>query len=226
MVEVKQEKVAIPAEYVIELLKKDEQTYTVDGIQYPVRCTKCLEPATKKETFTLDPQYRRLLCDPCSNGMVPRLHKGYREPHVVETPRPIKYAEKNGKPLVADLHRIEQREKHSGHNPLTCLPRHHGVRMSLAQQELKSTALGVFRRLFPRHLMESRSRHEQEHMNDKLPFQGMKEVELSSLFARCAILAKKYIAAKISARRAKKNDVQRQSRRINAGLQTNRRAYR
>ena len=126
----------------------------VRRLKYPHRCSICLEPATKVERFTGDPLYQRPLCDkhaaerPALNTSDPTKLTALQEQRLRRANPVMTVDKKTGMPRLEQLHRIQQQEKHSGHNPSVGLPKPPKKgHMPKRQQALKSEMLRTFRRL-------------------------------------------------------------------------------
>ena len=234
----------VPFEYAIELLADNEKTYclwetriTPEGyrastlVTYPTRCSVCLELATKKELFSADPNYRRPLCDkdaaekPDLNMTDRTKLTALQEQRLRKSQPTFALHKVTGIPMVAELHRIAQIERHREHNPTVGMPKAPKKgHMPKKEQAIKSAALRTFRRLIAP-LIEAAKGHFASLGQE---YQGVPVEVLGKVGARAGELAiYEYIRTR-RARRARRNRSQQFSRQVNAGLipgNTNRRRF-
>ncbi len=216
----------VPFEYSIELLDEAEQSYIVFddkgyGRLYPTRCSVCLEYATKKELFTADPNYVRPLCDKHAAER-PELNTSDRTKLTALQEQRLRKAQPTfaihkvtGIPMVAELHRIAQREKHQEHNPTCCVPKPPKKgHMPKKEQTIKSAALRIFRRLIAP-IIDAAKGH---FASLGVEFQGVPVDVLGKVGARAGELAIYEYMRTCRSRRSRRNRAQQFSRRVNAGL--------
>ena len=239
----------VPFEYSIELLDENEKFYVVKewaidtsliagvpvrrlmDVKYPVRCSVCFAPATKKELFSADPNYRRPLCDkdaaekPDLNMTDRTKLTALQEQRLRKSQPTFALHKVTGIPMVAELHRIAQIERHREHNPTVGMPKAPKKgHMPKKEQAIKSAALRTFRRLIAP-LIEAAKGHFASLGQE---YQGVPVEVLGKVGARAGELAiYEYIRTR-RARRARRNRSQQFSRQVNAGLipgNTNRRRF-
>lgn len=230
----------VPFEYSIELLGENELTFTVwerrttpaghkalTPVKYPIRCSVCLDPATKKELFSADPNYKRPLCDkhaadkPDLNVSDRTKLTALQEQRLRKSQPMFTLHKVTGVPMVAELHRMAQRELH----PHACMPKPPKKgHMPKREQAVKSAMLRTFRRLIAPVLVQGRGHVE----SLGLPWQGIPIEVLGKVGARAGELAIYWCRKQARLRRQRRSKAQQFSRRVNAGLMpgnTNRRRF-
>jgi hypothetical protein len=222
----------VPFEYTIELLGDDE-TYTswekcttpaghkaLLPVKYPVRCSVCLEPATKAEKFSADPNYRRPLCDkhaaekPDLHGIARVKLTALQEQRLRRSQPRLALHKVTQKPMSADIHRLEQIEKHEHHNPTVGLPKPpKHPRMTKNQMSIKAAAIRRFRSLYKAsfEILSGRATSLGEEVL-------MTVEQLHKIAARAGALGAAEVRQANNLRRRKAQDVQKRSRLINYGL--------
>ena len=217
----------VPFGYVIELLSKEEffieMLVTKKGwgrIKIVTRCSVCLFPATKKETFTGDPLYQRPLCDKhaaekAELNTADRTKLTALQEQRLRRGQPTLALHKVTRfPMSADLHRIAQREKHEAHNPSCCVPKPpKSGHMTKHQMAIKSAALRIFRRMYVA-AFNAISGHAMSLGKEPV----MLIQQLHKIGARAGVLGAIEVEKTNKTRRRKAQDAQKRSRRINYGI--------